>query len=206
MPTTLTALSTTRYSSPQILLSALQQANIVLFLPKALSMRIFLSLVVAVALAACGSESQQANHENPVEVKYSYVEGSEHGAKAKLGVKGMSCEVMCGGLIKKSLKKLDGVSTAEISFNPDSKEGLAEVNFDDKLITEKELVAAIEKLNEGQYKVNSVEVVVTETSYEEIPEEEEEIKATEESTGLDKKILVPSLPNIFKILANSLLR
>ena len=180
-------------------------ANIVLFLPKAFVMRIFLSAVIVLALAACGSNQDKAIHDSKVEVKYSYVEGNSEGSKAKLGVKGMSCEIMCGGLIKKSLKKLDGVSTAAISFNPDDKSGLAEVEFDNKKITEKELVAAIEKLNDGQYKVNSVEVVVTETSFEEIDNEEEEIKSTKQNL-LDKKISLPSLPNIFQLFNLPILR
>ncbi|MGB0166486.1 MAG: hypothetical protein ACPF8V_06485, partial [Luteibaculum sp.] len=71
--------------------------------------------------------------------------------------------------------------------------------------TEKELIAAIEKLNDGQYKVNSVEIVVTETSFEEIKEEEGSLKKAEEQV-LDKKIALPALPNIFEVINRALLR
>ncbi|TXC81817.1 heavy-metal-associated domain-containing protein [Luteibaculum oceani] len=168
-------------------------------------MRIFLSLILSALILGCSSTESADVHSDPVEVKYSYVKGDNTSSIAKLGVKGMSCEVMCGGLIKNSLKKLDGVSMADVSFNPENKAGLAEVDFDAKKVTEKELVAAIEKLNNGQYRVNSIEIVVTETSFEEVSDEEEEIKNAEENK-LDKKISLPSLPNIFEVLNRAIFR
>ncbi len=166
-----------------------------------------ISLIFCVSLiAACSSnpETAKQTEENDVAVKYSYVEGEQKGSKAKLAVNGMACEIMCGGLIKKSLKSLDGVATADVSFNPEDKSGMAEVDFDDQRITEKELVAAIEKLNDGQYKVKAVEIVVTETSYEKLEKETGLDKNPEQM--MDKQISLPSLslPNIFDVLNGAL--
>ncbi|MGB0166871.1 MAG: heavy-metal-associated domain-containing protein, partial [Luteibaculum sp.] len=99
-------------------------------------MKVFVSIFLSALIFGCSSSQGDHNTAQDVEVKYSYVHGDEATSKAKLAVKGMACEIMCGGLIKKSLKNLDGVNNAAVSFNPDDKSGLAEVDFDSKQITE----------------------------------------------------------------------
>lgn len=51
-------------------------------------------------------------------------------ATADLGISGMTCEMMCGGMIKSALVKVPGVEKTEIVFHEGDKVGHAEVTYD----------------------------------------------------------------------------
>ncbi len=57
----------------------------------------------------------------------------------KIKTKGMHC-TSCETLIREALEELDGVSKAEVSF----KTGVVSVNFDDKKVTENDIIEIIE--------------------------------------------------------------
>jgi mercuric ion binding protein len=78
---------------------------------------------------------------------------------ADLTIEGMSCEMMCGGAIKKALAKLPGVTSTEIAFDDDDAPDHAIVTYDDSKVTDAELVKAIQSLYDGQYKVRAVNVI-----------------------------------------------
>jgi copper chaperone CopZ len=104
---------------------------------------------------------------------------------------------MCTGAIKKSLASLDGVKNTAVYFDPERKnQDYATLEFDQQSVTEKELIAAIEKLNDGQYKVKSVEIVINEVSFEKIDDkaDKKEIKTTGKISAIPSiRIAVPSI-------------
>ena len=77
---------------------------------------------------------------------------------ADLSIDGMSCEMMCGGSIKKALAQLPGVSATEISFIEGETVDHAIVTYDESQVTDAQMVEAIQKLHDGQYKVMAVTI------------------------------------------------
>ena len=79
-------------------------------------------------------------------------------ATADLSISGMSCEMMCGGAIKKALATL-GVEATEIKMSEDESPDHAIVTYDDRKVTDAEMINAIQALYDGQYKVMAVSIV-----------------------------------------------
>ena len=77
---------------------------------------------------------------------------------ADLRIDGMSCEMMCGGSIKKALAKLPGVEGTEIVFNEGDAADHAIVTFDPAQVDDSELIDAVHALHDGQYKVLAVTI------------------------------------------------
>ena len=72
----------------------------------------------------------------------------------KMEVEGMVCAVGCAKFIEKKVAALDGVSNCKVNFE----NGITQVSYASSQLTEEEIVEVINELNDGQYKVNSVEV------------------------------------------------
>ncbi len=68
-----------------------------------------------------------------------------------LDVEGMSCEMNCGGSIRKELKKTGAVSRVEFVWIEEAEKQVTKVTYDDAKISDKEIVALIEKINDGQF-------------------------------------------------------
>jgi periplasmic mercuric ion binding protein len=85
------------------------------------------------------------------------MEGDENSTVAYMSIEGMSCEVGCAKFINGRLSKTEGVLASEIDFE----ENLAKVSFDPAVVSAKDLAEMVNKLNDGQYKVSSVEVEQT---------------------------------------------
>ncbi len=72
--------------------------------------------------------------------------------KVALEIDGMTCEIGCARTIQSKLSKTNGVKLAEVNFS--EKKGLVE--YDANVITEKEIVATVEKIADGDlYKVTN---------------------------------------------------
>ncbi|WKZ66241.1 MAG: heavy-metal-associated domain-containing protein [Flavobacteriales bacterium] len=77
-------------------------------------------------------------------------------ATADFAIEGMSCEMMCGGSIKKALAGLGAVST-EIKMDEEGPDH-AIVTYDAAKLNDAQMVEAIQALYDGQYKVISIAV------------------------------------------------
>lgn len=113
--------------------------------------------VVALAMACSGGSepvSVAARTENTVNI----TEGQPM-ATADLGISGMTCEMMCGGMIKSALAKVPGVENTEIVFHDGDKIGYAKVTYDPAKVDDAKFVQAVQALADGQYKVESIAVV-----------------------------------------------
>ncbi|MGV9013792.1 MAG: heavy-metal-associated domain-containing protein [Flavobacteriales bacterium] len=115
--------------------------------------------VVVLAVACSGSDSATTTSvasrtENIVSIS----EGSPM-ATADLGISGMTCEMMCGGMIKSALVKVPGVETTEIAFHDGDVIGHAKVTYDPAKVDDSKFVETVQALADGQYKVESIAVV-----------------------------------------------
>ena len=68
-----------------------------------------------------------------------------------LDVEGMSCEMNCGGSIRKALKKTGAVSRVEFDWVEEAEKQITKISYDDKKMNDKQILALIESLNDGQF-------------------------------------------------------
>jgi len=66
-------------------------------------------------------------------------------------IEGMSCEMNCGGSIRKGLKKTGAVSRVEFEWVEEAEKQVTKISYDDTKMKEKEIIALIETFNEGQF-------------------------------------------------------
>jgi copper chaperone CopZ len=92
-------------------------------------------------------------------VKEVAITGGEPIATADMGITGMTCEQMCGGMIKGALTKLPGVRGTEIAFKDGDAVGHAKVTYDPAKVDDLQFVKAVQGLADGQYKVISLSIV-----------------------------------------------
>lgn len=71
-------------------------------------------------------------------------------------VEGMVCSMGCGGSIRKELKSTRAVSRVEVDFDEEKEKQTVKITYDNRLISKKEIVERIEKLNKGQFSVNVI--------------------------------------------------
>ncbi len=119
-----------------------------------------LSIFFVVLLFAC-SQSPSAKlgdadtDRTVVEVAIS---SGEPMATADLTIGGMSCQMMCGNMIKGALAKVPGVSKAEVDYTDGAETGHAKVTYDPAQVDDAQLVSAVQALADGQYTVSAIAV------------------------------------------------
>jgi copper chaperone CopZ len=69
-------------------------------------------------------------------------------------IEGMSCEMNCGGSIRKALKKTGAVSRVEFDWVEEAEKQITKISYDDKKMNDKQILALIESLNDGQFKTH----------------------------------------------------
>lgn len=117
--------------------------------------------------------------------------------KADLVIEGMSCEMMCGGSIKKALAKVNGVESTEIVFTEGDEADHAVVTYDESKVTDAELVAAIQALYDGQYQVKGISITrQVKSTASKGPREAEAAKESSVSVYAPAAILLPSVITI----------
>jgi copper chaperone CopZ len=121
---------------------------------------------------------------------------------ADLSIDGMSCEMMCGGSIKKALAKLPGVAGTDITFVEGDERDHAIVTYDESQVTDAQMVEAIQALHDGQYKVLAVTIT---KQVRGAGATTDEAAGDKEKSGVS--VYAPSttlLPNVVSLLAGLL--
>jgi len=120
-------------------------------------------LSIAVIALLCGCGTSTSTDKTAVvagrTVKEVTITEGQPIATADLGITGMTCEQMCGGMIKGALTKLPGVAGTEITFKDGDEVGYAKVTYDPAKVDDAQLVKAVQDLADGQYKVISLGIV-----------------------------------------------
>lgn len=106
-------------------------------------------------------------------------------------VEGMVCSMGCGGSIRKELKSTGAVSRVEVDFDEEKEKQTVKITYDNRLISKKEIVERIEKLNKGQFSVSVIGSTFIENSNSE-KSSSEEPKVNVSETSFE----VPSLLDI----------
>ena len=165
-------------------------------------LRFTLPALLAIVLASCSSTDRPAADVAAAAiertVKEVSIDGGEPVTFADLSIDGMSCEMMCGGSIKKALAKLPGVNSTEIKFVEGDERDHAIVAYDESKVTDAEMIEAIQKLHDGQYKVLAVEVT------KQVKSNSTTTSTGEHARGNDAQVISPSsislIPSILALL------
>lgn len=70
-----------------------------------------------------------------------------------LPIQGMMCGISCKGAVKKCLASIPGVANCTVNFEEEEEIDHAIVSFDNTLTSKEEMIAKVEALNQGAYKV-----------------------------------------------------
>ena len=76
--------------------------------------------------------------------------------KVEMTIDGMSCQVGCAAYIDEELEKVSGVVSADVSFE----NKLASISYDNSLISEHDIISAINSFKDSAYSVASVDVEI----------------------------------------------
>jgi copper chaperone CopZ len=74
----------------------------------------------------------------------------------QFGVKGMVCQMACGGSIRRSLKETCGVESVQIDFVDSLEEQQIVVNYDRNKIAPKQMITVLSAVNKGQFSVRTI--------------------------------------------------
>lgn len=152
-------------------------------------------IVLASSIIACGGPGQgeKPSEEPVVEV------AAENLMMADYKIDGMVCAMGCAKTIEDEIGGIEGVTASSVDFES----GKAHFEFDISRISENDLIAKIESLADGQYKVAVWE--------DEVPiEEATETNETEEANEgeIAEKVEVSfsaiEIPNLFTYLIKNL--
>jgi copper chaperone CopZ len=164
-----------------------------------------LPMVICGLLTACSSSPEtpavSAIPDVPRTVSEVTVSGTPV-TMADLSISGMTCEMMCGGSIKKALAKLPGVTSTEIRFTEGDATDHAIVTFDAAQVSDAEIVKTVQAIHDGQYKVSAVAITkqVQGETTDDAPEEAAEANEAQVSASLPELVM----PSLFGFLARML--
>lgn len=105
----------------------------------------YLSVVILAfsLLVSCNNSCEKPGEEEVV-VNADVIADSE----SKLALEGMVCSMGCVSAIQNELRSTNGVAFAEVNYD----ESFATIKYDSKLVSEAELIAAIEGIGDHSYK------------------------------------------------------
>lgn len=129
---------------------------------------------------------------------------AENVITADYSVEGMVCAMGCAKTIQDELAEMNGITACTVNFE----EGKAHVEYDKTQLSENEIVALIEGMADGKYKVsewqekNEVEESTTSEESVEIDESEENDEGEQSLTEVEVVLPDFEIPNLFSLLFN----
>ncbi len=119
-----------------------------------------------------------------------------------ISISGIVNEVKCVSSIKKLLSAMVGVTEIELNFNAQNNINHAMIKYDNHVINDQQMVIAIEKLNNGAYKVGDVEIKKLEEKSISAKKksEEKEITFTHSPNSGSVGFALPNILDVFNIL------
>lgn len=115
-----------------------------------------------------------------------------------LEIEGMTCEMGCGGSIRKELKGTGGVARVEfIDFNDKNKVQKAKISFDTAKITADEIVKIVNTINDKQFTAHATGSELIDSPANTSTENSEEETEEETVKMSDTRVEIPNLLDIF---------
>lgn len=115
-------------------------------------------------------------------------------------IDGMVCAMGCAKTIQDELSATNGVASCEVNYE----EKTAHIEFDESQLTESEIIALIESLADGKYKVSKSEEKVVEEPAEDVEVEDAETGEDSENSVVEVSLPSFEIPNLFELLFKQL--
>lgn len=149
--------------------------------------------LITFSISACSETTQDATESADVVISEADLFIADY------SVEGMVCAMGCAKTIQDEVADMAGIAACEVDFES----GKAHIEFDQTQVKEGDIIAAIEGMADGQYKVSKWEDKAEE---ETIEESQEELEVSEESEETTSEVSLPNfeIPNLFKLLFNQL--
>ncbi len=149
-------------------------------------------LFVIIVVPSCGENKNAESEKVTSEIT------DENLVIADYAVEGMVCAMGCAATIQKELMDMEGVANCEVDFEA----GKAHIEFDKSIVTESDIIAKIESIADGQYKVKEWKEQADST--ENIEESTNEVNKETVEDKTKVKVSLPSfqIPNLFTFLIN----
>jgi mercuric ion binding protein len=113
-------------------------------------------IVSICALMGCSSGPNVTKKEQPVAPEKEIKLNVAANQLLEMEVEGMTCEMGCGGTIRKKLQKTGHVGRVRFDFEEGRKIQTARIFIDTTKISSDDVKTLIESLNKGQFKIRSV--------------------------------------------------
>jgi copper chaperone CopZ len=156
-------------------------------------------IAIVILLGACSSEPEKIylrTEKGPHQV-VTYVKAN---SMLTMDIQGMTCEMGCGGSIRKELKGTGSVARVRYDFVEGEETQKAYISFDSNKITAEKMIDIVEKMNDQQFSVGKYSV-------EKLDEETDNITTksapddSEASLEMDESgFHMPNLINLLKDL------
>lgn len=167
-----------------------------------------LILFTILILSSCGEEKKVEDKKGDVikeetsEKKSTINSVINANSLADISISGVVNEVKCVSSIKKLLSAMVGVTEIELNFNVQNHINHAVIKYDSHVINDQQMVSAIEKLNNGAYKVGDIEIkkLAEKSISAKKKSEEKEITFSNSSSSNSGGFALPNILDVFNIL------
>ncbi|MFN0032174.1 MAG: heavy-metal-associated domain-containing protein [Flavobacteriales bacterium] len=120
--------------------------------------KIFAMLAIAtISTVGCRNATEPAGQNVPVtrrEINSEVVK-----TVATLSIEGMTCSSGCGGKIQQELRAMAGVNNTELDYADNRAANSVLVEYIPSRVNEQQLIACVNAVADGKYKVKSVEIL-----------------------------------------------
>lgn len=118
------------------------------------------AIAVSIIVSSCGEKKEEKKEDSKEESAFlnSSSKGIIPNMFADISISGMVCEMNCVSSVKTLLTEMVGVTEIEIEYNTESKLNHARIKFNTAQVSDEQMVDAIEKLNDGAFKVEKVDL------------------------------------------------
>jgi copper chaperone CopZ len=114
----------------------------------------FVLLPTLLILFISCSQTNTKNEQNETQAKV--CKSVKANATQEIGVKGMVCQMGCGGSIRKALKQTCAVERVEVNYIDSLEEQVIKVHYDREQISPKQMLQVLSGLNDRQFTVRTV--------------------------------------------------
>lgn len=111
-------------------------------------------LPILVLLFVSCSQSDAKNEQNEPQAKV--CKSVKANTTQEIGVKGMVCQMGCGGSIRKELKQTCAVERVEVNYLDSLEEQIIKVHYNREQIAPKQMLQILSKINNQQFSVRTI--------------------------------------------------
>lgn len=159
-------------------------------------MKSYILFATVILLGACSGEPKKI-HLRTEKGPRQEASNIEANSLVTMDIQGMTCEMGCGGSIRKELKGTGAVARVRYDFVEGEKTQKAYVSFDSTKITAEEMIDIVEKMNDEQFSVGKHRVERIESSNESTTTKS---TSNESETSLKMEGSGFQMPNLINLL------